>query len=214
MAFIIFDIDGTLLETERVTVPAVQRTFVAHGLPTPDAEAICSFFGKPVQEYHVWLKAQCGGLDAAQIVAETDKLELELIGSEGCLYPGTRETLDALLAAGHTLAVCSNAPDDYMAEFLDSHDMRRYFAEVRCRGTRYPGKDEMIAELVGLIPVRPAIVVGDRHDDVTAAHANGALAVAATYGFGADHETQDADGAIETLTELPRLVEEFVRTVD
>ena len=58
-ALIIFDIDGTLLETDRVTVPAVQRTYAAYGLPVPDAAAICATFGRPVEEYLDWLASLC-----------------------------------------------------------------------------------------------------------------------------------------------------------
>ena len=52
-ALLIFDVDGTLLQTERVTVPAVQRTLRARGLPEPDAAVICSFFGKSVDRKSV-----------------------------------------------------------------------------------------------------------------------------------------------------------------
>lgn len=209
-ALIIFDIDGTLLETARVTVPAVQRTLAAYGLPVPEADAICSYFGRPVQEYHAWLRAQCPAEKAAEIVAATDRLELDLIGAEGKLYDGMHDALQALAAEGHVFAVCSNAPEDYLGEFLDAHDLRHFFREVRCRGTRYSGKAEMVAELMSIIGARPAIVVGDRHDDVTAAHANGALAIAAAYGFGNDDEWRDADARIHEPAELPPAIHRLI----
>jgi phosphoglycolate phosphatase len=133
---IIFDIDGTILETARVTVPAVRRTMAAYGLAEPDAEAICSFFGRPVEEYHAWLRALCPAEKATEIVAATDRLELELIGSEGRLYEGMRIALETLRNEGYVLAVCSNAPEDYLCEFLDAHALRSLFTEMRCRGTR------------------------------------------------------------------------------
>ncbi|MDX9973301.1 MAG: HAD family hydrolase [FCB group bacterium] len=210
MAFVIFDIDGTILETARVTVPAVQRTMAAYGLPEPDADAICSFFGRPVEDYHAWLKALCPSDKAAEIVAATDRLELDLIGSEGRLYEGMHCALETLRDEGHVLAVCSNAPEDYLCEFLDAHDLRHFFTEIRCRGTRYSGKTEMIAELLTLVEARPAIVVGDRHDDIEAAHANGILAVAAAYGFGNDGEWRDADARIETPASLPVTVDRLI----
>ncbi len=204
-ALIIFDIDGTLLETGRVTVPAVQRTFAAHGLSMPDYDTICGFFGKPVETYEAWLAEQCPPGMAPQIVAETNALELQLIGSEGRLYDGVRGVLEELYGS-HVLAVCSNGPDDYVNTFLDAHDMRRYLAAVRARGIRHSGKTEMIAEIVALDLGAPVIVVGDRHDDIEAAHANGALAVGAAYGFGGDRELAGADAQIAAIRELPRLI--------
>ncbi len=206
-ALIIFDIDGTLLETERVTVPAVQRTFAAHGLPVPDHDTICGFFGKPVETYEAWLAEQCPPGMAPQIVAETNALELRLIGCEGRLYDGARDVLEELHAK-YVLAVCSNGPDDYVNEFLDAHDVRKYLAAARARGTRYSGKTEMIAEIKAMDLGRPIIVVGDRHDDIEAAHANGALAVGAAYGFsgpGGD-ELGGADARISSIGELPAVI--------
>ncbi len=204
-ALIIFDIDGTLLETERVTVPAVQRTFAAHSLAVPDHGTICGFFGKPVEAYEAWLAKQCPPGMAPQIVAETNALELHLIGSEGRLYEGARGVLEELHGR-HVLAVCSNGPDDYVNTFLDAHDVRKYLAAVRARGTRYSGKTEMVAELIALNLGSPVIVVGDRHDDIEAAHANGALAVGASYGFGGDAETAGADAQITALTSLTAVI--------
>jgi phosphoglycolate phosphatase-like HAD superfamily hydrolase len=208
-ALIIFDIDGTLLETERVTVPAVQRTFAAHGLPVPDHDTICGFFGKPVETYEAWLAEQCPFGMAPQIVAETNALELHLIGSEGRLYEGVRGVLEELHAE-FTLAVCSNGPDDYVNTFLDTHDVRRYLAAARARGTRYGGKIEMVAEIKDLGLGQPIIVVGDRHDDIEAAHANGALAVGAAYGFGGDLELAGADARIMEIRELPCLIKQLL----
>lgn len=204
-ALIIFDIDGTLLETGRVTVPAVQRTFAAHGLPVPDHGTICGFFGKPVEDYEAWLAEQCPPDTAPQIVAETNALELDLIGSEGRLYDGAREVLEELHGK-YALAVCSNGPNDYVNTFLDAHDVRKYLAAVRARGTLYCGKTEMIESILAMNFGEPVVMVGDRHDDIEAAHANGALAVGAAYGFGGDRELAGADARIAAIRELPGLV--------
>jgi len=192
-AFIIFDVDGTLLQTDRITVPAVQRTFAAFGLPIPAAEDIRRFFGKPVEEYETWLAAQCPRERAAALVEATNRCELSLIGSEGRLYPGIREMLDVLHAEGHVLAICSNGPEAYVEAFLDAHAVRGYFSAVRARGAGCANKTAMVHEILKQFSARPAIVVGDRADDIAAAHANGAYAVAAAYGFGSKEEHVAAD---------------------
>lgn len=205
-ALIVFDIDGTLLETQRVTVPAVQRVFSAEGLPVPEAAVICRFFGRPIEEHFEWLRAQCPAERYAEVAAAIERLELELIGSEGCLYPGARDVLGSLKDAGYSLAICSNGPDDYVDEVLDAHDLRGFFRLVRCRGTRYSGKAEMLGEILGRIAARPAIVVGDRDDDMSAAHAHGAFAIGAAYGFAAAGELDGADAVVSALIEVPEFV--------
>lgn len=210
-ALIVFDIDGTLFRTELVTVPAVQRTFVAHSLPEPEAKKICSFFGRPNEEYLDWLASLCSPQEAARIVDDTNRLELELVASEGRLYDGARDVLDALRASGYRLAVCSNGPEDYVDAFLDAHGVRGYFAAIRARGTKYPGKVEMLKEIVDAVNVSPVVVVGDRDDDVSAARANGALVIAACYGFGLIEEHEKADSRVGDIREVPSAIERLLR---
>lgn len=201
MALIIFDVDGTLFQTDRVTVPAVQRAFAAFGLPVPDAEAICSFIGRPVELYLDWLARQCPPDRAQAVVDATNRLELRLVSEEGALYPGVRELLTRLREQGHALAICSNGPEDYVTEFLDAHGVRPLVDAVRIRGLRYAGKEDMLRELLALLPARPAVMVGDRADDVAAARANGALALGAAYGFSAD-PLEDADAVVADSRDL------------
>ena len=205
-ATIIFDVDGTLLQTNLITVPAVQRTFAAHGLAEPDADVICSFFGEPVEDYLKWLASLCSPGQAEDIVEATNARELELIGKEGRLYPGVPEVLRALKRDRHVLAVCSNGPADYVNEFLDAHGVRRFFDKIRTPGAATDEKATMVREILAASPGRPAIVVGDRQDDVAAAHANRALAIAALYGFGSPEELRAADAHVSTAREIPAAV--------
>ena len=212
-ALIVFDIDGTLFQTELVTTPAVQRTFAAYGLPVPDTESIHATFGRPVEGYLAWLASLCPPDQAQEIVDAVNRLELELVGTEGQLYPGIREVLAQLKHEGHVLAICSNGPTDYVDTFLDAHDVRCFFDIIRTRGTVYGGKEDMFREILRLIPVRPAIVIGDRNDDIAAAHANGALAIAARYGFGSEEEVEEADAHVHKPSDIPASVAALIRNV-
>ncbi len=214
-AIIIWDIDGTLLQTDLVTVPAVQHGFAAHGLPPPEAAAVRAFFGRSVAAYEAWLASLLPPGDAPRIIEAINRLELELIGEEGRLYPGARAALETLRTAGHLLAVCSNGPEDYVQRVLDAHELRPFFAAVRARGARRDGKTRLVAEIQAEMlaesPVGgPLIVVGDRADDVAAAHQNGGLAIGAAYGFGAPEELRDADVIVRAASEIPRTVARLV----
>ena len=208
-ALIMFDIDGTLLQTELVTVAAVRETFEAFGLPQPATATICATFGRPVEEYEAWLAAQCPER-GAELVEATNARELELIGEAGRLYPGAREALTELREAGHQLALCSNGHDLYVKEFVEAHRLTGLFDMVCARGARYADKSAMVADILAKIPTRPAIVIGDREDDIAGAHAHGAIAIAATYGFGAPEELADADAHVAAVTEIPAVVAQLV----
>ncbi len=200
---VIFDVDGTLLQTDRVTVPAVQRAFAAYDLSEPDRDTICSFFGQSVAAYEQWIARQCPPGQAAEIVAAANALELRLIGEEGKLYPGARETLARLRNDSYSLAICSNGPEAYVQEFLDAHTLRDFFPVVYARDARYSGKKEMVGLILTETAPERFAVIGDRCDDIEAAHAWGGYGIAAAYGFGAAEEWQDADAIIETIAQAP-----------
>ncbi len=199
---VIFDLDGTLFQARRVTIPAVQETFAANGLPVPDAEEIGAYIGRPAAEYHAWLAGFCDRDRVHAIVAETDRRELELIGEAGCLFPGVREMLTELRDSGFRLAMSSNAPEDYFEETLTTQDLKDYFSPALCRGTRFASKVEIVRTILELTPADRFAVVGDRNDDIESARAFGGRAVAVTYGFGTRDELAGADAFVDTPEEI------------
>jgi len=199
---IIFDVDGTLFETQYVTVPAVQQAFAGFGLPVPSESGICSFFGKPVEAYETWLERQCPSGLAAAVVERANALELRFIGELGRLYPGVREGLVRLKEAGYILAVCSNGPDSYVHEVVRAHGLVCFFSDVCARGVRYGNKEEMVGVLQSRLRPKRFVLVGDRREDIEAAHAHQGVAIAATYGFGAPEEWRDADACMAAFPEI------------
>ncbi len=206
----VFDIDGTLFRTECVTVPAVRRTFAARGLPLPDEAAICAFFGRSAASYEAWLAAQCPPGLAEEVIAATNELELRLIAEEGRLYDGARNALETLRDAGYRMAVCSNGPEPYVAEFLRAHGLGALFDVVQARGARRIGKTDMLGAILNILHPEAFVVVGDRRDDIEAAHAWGGRAVAAVYGFGNEEEWRAADARIESIAEAPGCIRQLL----
>jgi phosphoglycolate phosphatase-like HAD superfamily hydrolase len=197
-ALVIFDLDGTLFQTQRVTIPAVQQTFASNGLPAPDADEIGSYIGRPPREYYEWLAKYCSPKQSDRIIAETDRRELELVGEVGCLFPGVPEMLADLRASGFHLAMSSNAPDSYFEIVLDTQNLRSWFDPAYCRGARFSSKNEIVGTILRERPARSFAVVGDRNDDIESAHAHGGFAVAVTYGFGTKKELADADKVVDS----------------
>ncbi len=203
---IIFDLDGTLFRTETASVPAVQESFRRFGLPVPAAEEVCAFFGKPGSEFHAWLRTRCPEGLTATLVAAVDALELEMI-DQGELYPGVREALAELQAEGARLAICSNGPRNYVERVLNAHRIAPFFTAVRYRRSAEDTKPDMARELLQQLQAGPALVIGDRIEDVEAAHQNGLPAIAAAYGYGPPAERAAAEAQANSPDELPGLVQ-------
>lgn len=205
-ALVIFDLDGTLFDARRVTIPAVQQTLAAHGLAVPGDDEIGSYIGRPAQEYHDWLAGLCSPGQVDGIIAETDKREFALVSSAGKPFPRVIDTLTALRKMGCALAMSSNAPEDYFAEVLDTQGLRPFFQPALCRGTRFSSKTEMVDAILCEISVRPFVVVGDRHDDIESARAHEGYAVAVSYGFGVPSELAGADAVVDNPAGIPAAV--------
>lgn len=200
---VIFDIDGTLFQTACVTVPAVRHAFVAFGLTPPSSEAICSFFGKPVEDYEAWLAGLCPAGIAEELVDTANALELRYIREYGKLYPGAREVLSELKARGYALALCSNGPEPYVETFVRDLGLGDLFEEVYARGTRYADKEEMVGLILKRLDAHRFVLVGDRREDIEAAHTHGGFGIAAVYGFGNPDEWHGADACIHSIREAP-----------
>ena len=209
---IIFDIDGTLLQSQRVTVPAIREVFRAYGLKAPEEDAIRQTFGLPVQAYEAWLASLCPPRKAAHIVEAVNDRELELIATAGTLFPGALEALQALKRAGHALATCTNASVPYLARVLNELGLRKYFQINACIGHGFADKTAMVRHIMNTILLRPAAVVGDRASDIDAARANGAYAIAADYGYGGETELQHADAHARTAADIVDIIARLAGT--
>jgi phosphoglycolate phosphatase len=139
-------------------------------------------------------------------VASIDRCELELISETGELYPQAREVLATLRGLVGQMALCSNGPQDYVERVMTVHNLQAFFDAVRCWRSAPDSKPRMVRELVERLESRPVIVIGDRGDDIQAAHQNGLWAIAAKYGYGAVEELEAADAAAVSLSDLPHLV--------
>ena len=203
---LIFDLDGTLFRAETVTIPAVQQVFLAQGLAVPTEEEISFYFGKPASQYHAWLFSRCPREKASELVEAIDRRELELISETGKLYPQAREVLATLRGWVGQMALCSNGPQDYVERVMTVHGLDTFFDAVRCWRSAMDNKPSMVRELAEHLESRPAIIIGDRGDDIQAAHENGLWAIAAKYGYGTVEELEAADAAAVSVSDLPHLV--------
>lgn len=202
----ILDIDGTLFRTDSATIPAIRLVFGEHGLALPSEMEVRQFFGKPDEEFQAWLDGRVPGGRAADIAAAVWEKEREMVSETGQLYPGARECLAELRSVVHEMAICSNGPEAYVRTVLQAHHLLEFFDRVRWRSEEDAGKVEMVADLLRDLRSRPAVVIGDREDDVAAARANGILVIGAAYGYGDRGELEGADGLVGDVSELPPAV--------
>jgi phosphoglycolate phosphatase len=216
MRVIFFDLDGTLYQTERIAVPAMQQTFDwlhrenVSSQPTPTPAEIKSMFGLTGREF--WLRLlPDADADVRQLADEQLlKYELALIKQgKGRFYPGVVKGLQRLKAAGWQLCIVSNGLSDYIHGVLDSAELRTLFMEIYALGDQ-PGvsKTEAVRQCIEQYAIQQGVMVGDRASDVVAGRANQLLTLGCRYdSFPAFADEGELAGADAVLTEFAELFE-------
>ncbi len=175
----IFDMDGTLFQSETVALPAFRRAFMRlreeglyRGDPPSDGE-IQSVFGMTQEE--IWSRLLPEADEGARKRADRWTLEEELAGlrrGEGRLYPGVAETLRRLKAEGWRLFIASNGLRSYLDGVLETFRLSPLFTGVYGAGDHgTETKEELVRMLMEEHGVTGGFMVGDRKSDVRAGKA-------------------------------------------
>lgn len=211
-ATIVFDLDGTLVDTAPDLVRALNATLDLEGLPRVRAEVVRGLVGHGARN----LIERAAGLSGVQFGAERlDQLTQayiqfyrEDIAAASAPFPGVTEALAALADAGAALSVCTNKRTDLSVQLLDALDLSRYFAVIvgaDAVAERKPHPDHFRAAVTRAGgDVRRSIMIGDTAADVASARGAGAPVAIVSFGYsdvGADE--LGADALLHHYAELP-----------
>jgi phosphoglycolate phosphatase len=200
----IFDMDGTLADTAKATAAACNAAAEKLGLPPFPFEQVKAAMGYPGLEYYEALLGAVPRDFILEFQKETDLTEareIERIGRE-MLFPGVRETLEALRGLERELYIASTAQPDHINLLLDVTGIRSCFTMIRCGQNR---KVEMTAEIMSAAKAAGPggwLFLGDMHIDAEAARGNGILAAGAGYGYCSEKARPLFDLVVETPAEL------------
>jgi len=206
---IIFDLDGTLWDS---TVPVAESWNVKIEEETGEAdrltpEDISNVMGMTMTQIADTLFSDIEEDARYELAHKCEVFENEYIRRRGArLYPGVVETLEKLLEDGVKMAVVSNCQKDYVAAFIESMHMEKYFVDYEEWGRTGLDKAGNIRLVMERNGVDKAVYVGDIQRDADAAHKAGIPCIYAAYGFG---HISDAEAEIEYFEELPKVLEEL-----
>lgn len=213
---LIFDLDGTLVDSLRGISGSVNHALAASGLPTHSIKAVRGFIGNGARLL----------IERAASPAVEENLLLTLEGAfkthydvswpaGTSPYDGITDMLEALQAAGHPLAVLSNKPHPFTETIVAKLFPSITFSSVLGQRAGIPHKPDPtgaleIAKTFGLDPGICA-VIGDSTMDIETAQNAGMCAIAVTWGFQdhtrlieakADHFAQNPAELLEIIGKL------------
>lgn len=215
----IFDMDGTLFQTETLLLPAYHKLFDTlraeghHTGETPKEELMLGCLGMLLED--IWKKVIPEGSPEAHRRADELLLQYELEGLKGTdavLYPGVEETLQELKRRGVRLFVASNGLEHYVKGIAEARNIMPLFEDLYSAGQHGTAtKVDLVALLLKNHGIERAWMVGDRSSDVEAGKENGQTVIGCQYaGFGDDQELKGSDVIISSITELIDLYEASV----
>jgi phosphoglycolate phosphatase len=183
-SLIVFDWDGTLLDSAGGIVECIQQAARDLRLPVPARETASHVIGLGL---HDSLRTAVPTLPEDQYREFAEAYRRHFLARQGsmALFPGVRELLQDLHAAGYRLAVATGKSRRGLEHALDSTALRRYFAASRCADETNPKPHPaMLLELMALFAAAPgqALMIGDTSHDLEMARSAGVDAVAVTYG--------------------------------
>jgi phosphoglycolate phosphatase len=205
---IVFDLDGTLVDSRRDLADAANVVLQAHGCDPHSEEAIGRMVGDGAATLVARAFAAAGRPQPPNALAEfLDVYNARLLRCTRP-YPGVVETL-TMLQGRYVLAVLTNKPLRATREILDGLGLAPFFGErVRGGDGPLPRKPDPAAllELVSAAGGAPdtTLLVGDSIVDWETAHAAGVRACLARYGFGFDAFPADRLSERDAVIDDPR----------
>ncbi|MFZ4077926.1 MAG: HAD hydrolase-like protein [Microbacteriaceae bacterium] len=205
---VLFDLDGTLIDSAPGIVESLEETFRHFGWAIPPRSELMHYIGPPlIDSFRHRL-----GLD------EQDAWEMLRVYREdyrrdgafdAAVFPGIVGVLEQLCANGIPLAVATSKPESQAVRILDHLDLSQYFAVIRGASedeTHSTKADIVAAALNGLREAghsaSRAVLVGDRVYDVEGAAAHGIPAVIVEWGYGSPQEAVDAASTVYSTDQL------------
>jgi phosphoglycolate phosphatase len=218
---VVFDLDGTLVDTAPDLIGTLDVIFERHRIPRLPYEEARNMVGggarKLIDRGLAAEGRRVGPADLDRLVREFITHYAAHIAERSQPFPGLHAALDQLATAGCRLAVCTNKLEWLARRLLDALGLTGRFVVI-CGGDTFglqkPHPEVLRRTIASAGAGGPSVMVGDSMTDVNMARAAKTPVIAVAYGYTeiAPHDL-GADRVIETLSDLPDAVFDLIRGV-
>jgi phosphoglycolate phosphatase len=207
---IVFDLDGTLVDTAPDLLRALNRVLDIEGLAHPPESVVRFFVGHGARSLIERSTRLCGATYTAerldQLTAAYVEFYAEDIAALSRPFPGVIEAMDELEAAGAKLAVCTNKLTHLSVKLLEALGLAHRFSAI-VGADSVPARKPDAGHFLETVSraggqAQKAIMVGDSDTDAGTARAAGAPFIMVRFGYMQDPDAVGADILIDGYEEL------------
>jgi phosphoglycolate phosphatase len=209
---LIFDLDGTLVDTAPDLLAATNAVLQAEGRDPVDLTTLRHMVGfgarSLIRQAFAATGAPAGDADLPRLIADFLVHYRENITTHSKPFPRVPETLSALHANGTAMGVLTNKPQALTDLLLPAVKLDRYFRAIFGAGARAYTKPDprLFHDVADALGGGPAIMIGDSVTDVKTARAAKAPVILVSYGYTPEPaSTLGADAVTDDFAEIPSL---------
>lgn len=209
---VIFDVDGTLVDSQGDILEAMTIAFQAQGLTPPSRDAVLGIVGLSLDVAIPRLAPDVDHMICAAMVQGYKDAYVEMSRTAGTrrsspLYPGARAALDVLRARDPVLlGVATGKSRRGLDKLIKAHGFEGVFHSRQCADD-HPSKPHpaMLLQAMRELGVEPhqTVMIGDTSFDLDMAHAAGARFIGVSWGYHPVSALAGADLVIDSFAQLP-----------
>jgi phosphoglycolate phosphatase len=213
---ILFDLDGTLVDTAPDLAATMNVLLERHGRPALELQSVRHLVGEGARVMMARAWAETGRRASEEQLDDLfdDFLEYYInnVADHSSLFPGVEEVLQALVEGGARLAICTNKPDIPTHKLLDALNLTRYFGAIIGADTLSVRKPDPapLLEAIERLDGQPqnAIMIGDSATDIHAARAANLPVIAVSFGYTREPvQVYEPDLLVDHFQDLPEAID-------
>ena len=209
---ILFDLDGTIVDSAPGITATLAYTFEQLGLPIPTPAELVAYVGPPILDSF----RDLAGFTPEQSQHALDIYRVQYLKTgvlDATVYPGLAELLKSIHESGIPLSLATSKPETPATLILEHYDLLKYFdvitgaSDDEVRSAKADVVEEALKRLTafGADLSRP-VMVGDRHHDVVGAAAHDVPTLFVRWGYGSPAEEVGTIGVADDAAELRALL--------
>lgn len=210
---LIFDMDGTLFQTDKILELSLHDTF--NHLQSKDKwnaetpiDKYREIMGVPLPKVWETLLPQHSNAEREQVDAFFLKSLIENINSgKGALYQNVLEVFKVLKEDGYNIYIASNGLTEYLQAIVEYYGLDKWVTETfSIEQINSLNKSDLVKTIIEKHSLTNAAVVGDRLSDFKAARDNGLISIGCNFDFARKEELIQADIIINDFMELITII--------